>query len=69
MVGMAEEGFGHPYSPWNLAKHKSYPFGFTHQLLLSSYSMELSLALCRVCFLADEILSAGEAFLSRKGLA
>lgn len=30
--------------------------------------MEL-LALCRACFIADEIWSAGEAFLSRKGLA
>lgn len=31
--------------------------------------MELLLALCRAYFLAEEILSAGGAFLSRKGLA
>lgn len=67
MVRMGEKGFG-PYLPWNLAKRKPCPFGFTHQPRLSSHNMELLSALCRACFSAEEVLSAGEALLSRKGL-
>lgn len=45
------------------------PPGHTSQPSLGSHSMELLLALCRAYFSAEEILSAGGAFLSRKGLA
>lgn len=66
---MGEEGFGHPCLLWYLAKHKSCPPGHASQPSLGSRSTELLLALCGACFLAEEILSAGGAFLSRKGLA